>query len=73
MPATGTESRTTERALVGLVESLQRLQATPVSSPLLNKRAAAKRLGVSMRELRELIALDLVDTVRVGRRELVFL
>lgn len=73
MPATGTESRASEQALGGLVKSLQKLQATSVSSPLITKRAAAERLGVSMRELRELIALDLVETVQVGRRVLVFL
>jgi hypothetical protein len=60
------------KALVGLMNATRKLK--PALSPqLLTRRQAARRLRVSMTELRLRIASGELDTVRVGRREMIFL
>lgn len=63
------------RALLALVQSVRELKGAASSgkSPFVTKAVAAKKLRISQRRLRLLIKLDLVETMRLGRRELVYL
>lgn len=59
------------KALAGVVRSLGKMAAMP--SNVVTRREAARRLCVSTKRLSLMIRLDLITTVRVGRRELVIL
>ena len=69
MSGTGTGRRASE-GFAGVVEALRK---SPRSPRLFTKAQAARRLGVTRATLELMVALDVLDVVQEGRRELVFL
>lgn len=72
MSGTGTGRRADE-GFVGLAKSIQGLQETSRPSRLHTRREAARRLGITMRELSALLFLGRLTRVKVLGRERIYL